>query len=685
MPFPSVNHLKTHYFSRKLKTPAATFLLAIVCLIPAVSHADSLLTQRATHSVQLLDNVRAGALAYYAKHHEWPITSATPTNLNILQSENYVSGLNSHYVQNGLNIYEPVSAFVDPNSHSLVILLNILEGSTEDNAYAARFITDNLVSTDSIVNGNHQIKVVVPPPPASSSAATSLSSVAVPGSPQLNQMHTALDMQSTQTGMPIKNDIRNVNNLDAQNLTVGDRSTAPANLVNQSSKFSVFGTSMFSDKATFGDGTATGSVNHTLNNQVSIEVSHAAVVDEISAGEIGVDDLTVYNSSVFDENATVNFKDKSVTTFESGSTVNFNPASTQNFDGTVNQNGVLNLNAATNMSGKTALLDVKNSAGIYLHKDASLTAYPESSVHLLPRSYLEMNGDADMFSTMTYKNTSVTNFEAQSNTTFEPNSVLNLDGKVNFNQNAVVNYLPNSTTGFAGKTNFTTGSNTTYDSGSTLNLKGDTNLVGADVDIDSTSTLDVAGVTNFTNEVTYADTSDVTFNGEVTFDSINDIKLANGNSFADELKSSIGTKITAKPSRSSYSWNGGLKAGECKQNVFLDEGLYTVKYIVDSFDGDESVKQKVIAIRYETIYGMNQFRTEIFSTPTFDAKGDHEYAFKIDFLINHAVGTSVYCLKANVYKNNKHAGWDEKHDRGWWAGMAHAIVYEITPIEFTLN
>ncbi len=692
----------TYFFKHSVsfKRKAVPVALAAALLINPLnlSAAQGLVGQRATHAVQLLDNVRAGALAYYAKNHNWPISSNTPTSLQVLLDQNFVSGLTSYYASaGGAAVYEPVSAYVDPGSHALIVLLNVLEANTDDNVYASRFITDNIVSTSQLVGGNRQIKMVIPPPPAASTATTQLSRLPVPGNPDLNKMETSIDMQAPGNGA--KHDIKNVNNLDSQTLKVGDVNSATNIPATTPHTFAVFGTSVFTDKTSFGDGTATGSVNHSLTNPVNVEIQHAAVIDEISAGEIGVDDLTVYNSSVFDEKATVNFKKDSTTTFEAGSNVNFNgSAVTLDAASTVNNAATNTHTGTTNFTGLSSFLNVENFAKLNLKKDGAMNVQAGASVQMLPNSTMDIAGAT------TFKSGTQTNFEDNSTTTFKPGSVLNLNGTVNYVGVGTTTYTPQTTVQHQGVVNHV--GTTAFLNGSQTNFQGDTNYTGADIDINSASTLDVDADTTFTDEVTYASTSDTTFesgaevtfatgsdvtfdtdiglNGDLNVDSLDNIKLANGNSYADELKSSLSSNIEAKPSWVSYAWSGNLKAGDCKVNLFLDEGIYTVKYTVDSFNKHEPIKQKLIAIRYNQIYSIKSFSTELFSTPTFDAKGDHEYAFKVDFNIVHAYGQTMYCLKAHVYKNNNHDGWNEKHDQGWWAGMANAVVYEITPFDFAL-
>ncbi len=606
---------------------------------PTSIYAESLISQRATHAVQLLDNIRAGALAYYAKNHDWPITSNTPTNLNVLLAQNYVSGLTSYYASaSGATTYEPVSAYVDPVSHSLVVLLNVLEDNPQNNVFAARFITDNIVSNSQIVGGNRQIKMVIPPPPVASTATNQLSTIAVPGQPDLNKMQTNLDMQSPKNGP--KHDIKNVNNLDSQTIKVGNVNSATNIPANTPHTFAVFGTSVFSDKASFGDGSAIGSVNHTLTNPANVEIHHAAVIDEISAGEIGVDDLTVYNSSVFDENASINFKRNTKTTFEPGAQVDFTGSIVNYSDTTTVSNAATNTNTnTTNFTGPNALLNFNDFSGLHLKENANMYVERNANVHLLPTSNFNMGGVANFQGLTSFTYPAVTNFENMSTTTFKPGSILNLDGTVNYSGSGTTTYGPLSTVVHAGVVNH--GGTTTFVNGGQTNFQGDTNLTGADIDISSATNVDIEGKFNFKamSDTTFEHNARVTFrpgsvvrfdsnvdfHDGITIDDVNDIKIAGGGSFMDEVKRLTANTqdIKAKASALKITFSfGGLQMGKCQYfqpSHSPEDGIYLVEYKVDDFGNKELKKHKLIAVKFED-YGEGYLRsmTEIMDTPNYD-------------------------------------------------------------------
>ena len=575
----------------------ALLIGTLVFVSPSTTYADSLITQRAHHSVQLLDNIRAGSLAYYAKNHDWPITSSTPTNLDILVNENYVSGLSSHYTSSsGITMLEPVTAYVDPNSHALVLLLNLLEPDPSDNIYAERLITDNIISRAETVGSTRRIKVIIPPPPAASTATTQLSRVSVPGNPDLNKMETHIDMSSP---AGVKHDIKSVNNLDSQTLKVGNVASATNIPANTPHTFAVFGTSVFSDKASFGDGTATGSVNHTLTNPVNVEIQHAAVIDEISAGVIGVDDLTVYKNTEFADGSIIDFGENTQTTFKTGSTVHLH-GSTLSLDSsaTVANNATNNNTGATNFSTSAGVLNFNNQSSLNLNQNSNMTVGNNASVQHMPGSTLTLQGTNNIQGT--------TNFEAGSVTTLDPASTLNLNGTVNYSGSGTTTFGPLGTVNHGGVVNH--GGTTTFANGGQTNFKGDTNFTGANINIDYFTDVDVYGDTHYKamSDTTFENKARVTFlpgsvvrfdsnvdfDGGITIDDVNDIKLASGGTFMDEVKKATATnnQVKAKPAPSGiyYFNNGSLKMGSCQDfDHKLEDGIYNVEYRVDEFGTHE--------------------------------------------------------------------------------------------------
>ena len=89
-----------HRFKRNKNTVANVFKAALIASIISVSsftQASSLINQRAMHSVQLLDNIRAGAMAYYAKNHDLSYMCEVAIKLLSCSDREYLDAFGNYF------------------------------------------------------------------------------------------------------------------------------------------------------------------------------------------------------------------------------------------------------------------------------------------------------------------------------------------------------------------------------------------------------------------------------------------------------------------------------------------------------------------------------------------------------------------------------------------------------------